>query len=482
VRDLPALGWSPGVLTVRPQDYLAIELDPALCNKVPASTRVVRAAAPALHRGYKRLIEAGKRLRGGKANALASSTPGSQAATATPVPESATNSVAASASTPAAAPASTPAAAPASTSAGAPNVRSPLDLAYMLCRTPDIDSGWYVPALVRGLWAVLRQRPRVLYATGGPWTTFLVARDLARLTRLPLVLDYRDPWTLNPAVVRSGNFFETLALRLERTVVRRARYIVANTDVLRETLARAHGDAIAAKTVVIHNSYDAADYESPAPPRETVFTLSYVGAMYDAHSPEPLLQAMVQLAAQRPDLRGRFRVRLVGAGAPRIAARVRSLGIEAFVDVGEPVPHAEAVRLQRAAHVLVLLLTVPSDHSTFVPSKLYEYIAANRPILAVTRGGALDRLLRGRQLTPWIYRPEDTLGIAQGLLNLYERYERDCLPALPEATVRSFSGIAAARALAGVLEAASSGAPLRPFEVATAATEAMAPAEMAEAR
>jgi hypothetical protein len=138
--------------------------------------------------------------------------------------------------------------------------------------------------------------------------------------------------------------------------------------------------------------------------------------------------------------------------------------LDGVVVVGDPVSHAEAVRLQRAAHVLVLLLTVPSDHSTFVPSKLYEYIAANRPLFAVTRGGALDRLLRSRQLTPWIYRPEDRLGMAQGLLNLFERYERGCLPALPPATIRSFSGESAARALAAVLDAASAGEPLRPFE------------------
>jgi glycosyltransferase involved in cell wall biosynthesis len=153
-------------------------------------------------------------------------------------------------------------------------------------------------------------------------------------------------------------------------------------------------------------------------------------------------------------------VRLVGTGAPRIAARVRALGLEDVVLVQEPVSHAEAVRLQRAAHALLLFLTVPSDHSTFVPSKLFEYIAANRPILAVTRGGALERLLRGRGLTPWVYRPDDALGIAQGLLNLIERHERGCLPSLAPALVGEFSGVAAARSLAGVLESAYTGGAL----------------------
>jgi glycosyltransferase involved in cell wall biosynthesis len=439
VRDLPAYGWEASVLTVRPATYLRTELDAALLHKVPDRTRVHRTAAPPLHRWYKRAIESAKKWKdrgaapaGGMGPAAAASSPRGSG----PVPAAGSGI----------------------------DVRSPLDLLYMLCRTPDIDAGWYLPALARGLAVVMRRRPDVLYATGGPWTTFLVARDLARLARLPLVLDYRDPWTSNPAVVRSGNAFEALALRYERAVVRRATRIVANTDVLREGLLEAHGAGLGSKTVVIHNSFDPDDYSGPEPAREDIFTLSYVGAMYDAHSPEPLLKAAATLAAERPDLRSRFRIRLTGSGAPRIAARVRALGIEDIVVVGEPVSHAEAVRLQRAAHGLLLFLTVPSDHSTFVPSKLFEYVAARRPILAVTRGGALERLLRGRGLTPWVYRPEDELGIAQGLLNLIERHERGDLPSLPEEVVNGFSGAAAAGDLAAVLESARTGGDLPPLD------------------
>jgi glycosyltransferase involved in cell wall biosynthesis len=442
VRDLPACGWTPSVLTVRPEAYPPADLDPALLHKVPAATRVHRTPAPAYHRWYKRTQERLKGLRPGPA-------PG---------------------------PAAPPSAAAPGGAPAAPPRLSPLDVVYMLCRTPDIDAGWYGFALAHGLGVVLRERPQVLYASGGPWTTFRIARDLSLLSGVPLVLDYRDPWTSNPSVLRHGSWFEDLALRLERGVVRRARCIVANTDVLRETLMETHGDAVGDKTVVIHNSYDAADYADPAPPRSPLFTLAYVGALYDAHSPESFLRALAGLVARRPEVGRKLRVQLVGPGAARTAARVRALGLDAVVDVREPVPHAEAVRLQRAAHALLLFLTVPSDRSTFVPSKLFEYVAARRPIFAVTRGGALERLLRGRQLTPWIYRPEDADGMEQGLLNLLERHERGCLPQLSEPTVRGFSGEAAAQALSGVLEAASAGRRLVPFSPpATEPSPATAP-------
>ena len=69
------------------------------------------------------------------------------------------------------------------------------------------------------------------------------------------------------------------------------------------------------------------------PPLESVFTLSYVGAMYDAHSPQQFLHSVQELLRTSPDLRGRFRVRLVGAGAAKVAARVRELRLLDTIEV-----------------------------------------------------------------------------------------------------------------------------------------------------
>jgi hypothetical protein len=427
VRDLPEWGWRARVLTVRPEAYPAADLDINLLHKVPNRTPVVRTAAPPWHRWFKTALLTIRDRLLGRSGPRQTDAP----------------------------PASPPADNVSSMAVASRRRRlSPTEWIYTLLRTPDVDAGWRLPATLRGLWLILRHRPQVLYATGGPWTTFLVARDLSRWTRIPLVIDFRDPWAHNPATRDRGGFLEALGRRQEASVVRRARRIVANTDVLRDSLIEAHGPGIAEKITVIHNSFDAADYETPQPPREETLTLSYVGSLYDAHSPEPFLRALQRLLQEQPELRGSFRVRLVGSGAPRTNQMVLGLGLDDVVDVGAPVPHAQAVRIQRSSHVLLLFLTVASDHSTFIPSKLFEYVAARRAVFAVTRGGALQRILKSRNLSPWIFDPQDLQGMATGLLEVVQQFQRGSLPSFDDATVASFSGREAARSLAAVLDAA----------------------------
>ena len=433
VRDLPQFGWRPRVLTVEVSAYPPGDLDAHLLHKVPNEISVHRSMAPPLHRWFKnglhrlRDLVVGQRRHASQASLEpTNSTPDSV--------DSAQSS-----------------AEPTATRRGT----SFTEWIYTLLRTPDIDAGWRMSATLRGFWLIMRHRPQVLYATGGPWTTFLVARDLSRLTRVPLVVDFRDPWAHNPAVRPRGGMLEGVAKRQEASVVRRACRIVANTDVLQETLTQAHGASVGEKCVVINNSFDESDYEMPEPPQADTLTLSYVGSLYGAHSPEPFLRAVKLLLEKYPDTHGRFRVRLVGSGAPRTNQLVLGLGLGDVVEVGAPVPHAEAVKLQRSSQALLLFLTVASDHSTFIPSKLFEYVAARRCIFAVTRGGALQRILKSRNLTSWIYEPEEIEAMADGLQELVRLHERGALPQFDEATVASFSGRAAAAALAAVLDQAS---------------------------
>ncbi len=113
-----------------------------------------------------------------------------------------------------------------------------------------------------------------VWATGFPWTSLLVGRDVARLTGRPFVADFRDPWTgddvfgtaLSPARRHRQ-------LALERSVVRHASAVVSVSDAMTEQMRTIHADVQASRFITIHNGYDPADLTGcdPAPRSDKKF-------------------------------------------------------------------------------------------------------------------------------------------------------------------------------------------------------------------
>jgi len=92
-------------------------------------------------------------------------------------------------------------------------------------------------------------------------------------------------------------------------------------------------------------------------------------------------------------------------------------------------------RMQRA-DVLLLLHGQVSECAEYIPSKLYDYFWARRPVLALTwRNAQLDALVRkhGGVVAP----TDDPAAIEAALESLFERWQRDALPdvAVPPVTV-----------------------------------------------
>jgi hypothetical protein len=84
-------------------------------------------------------------------------------------------------------------------------------------------------------------------------------------------------------------------------------------------------------------------------------------------------------------------------------------GMVAFLP---PVDYAESLALMRSAHLLVVI-DAPTDTSVFLPSKLVDYVGAERPILALSPPGATATL--ANRLGGLVAHPDDVGGAAAAL-------------------------------------------------------------------
>ncbi|HSJ92738.1 MAG TPA: glycosyltransferase [Gaiellaceae bacterium] len=322
---------------------------------------------------------------------------------------------------------------------------------------PDRASMWAPAAARAALRIVRRERIDVLLTTSPPNSMHAVGAFAGSRARVPWVADFRDPWLASAfrgergPHVRAKRAAET---RLARAAVRRAAALTCVTETIAGELAR-FDPAAPARTTVIGNGADLDDFTAFEHRRNERFTLVHAGSFIGSRSLEPVLTAVKELEERRPELRGTIRVRFVGDLREADRARAGALDVpHAWEETGH-LTYAEALRAQREADALLLLIPHASGHGpAIVSGKVFEYVAARRPILAVVPpGGAAAALVRGLGGGP-VADPADVTGIAAALEGLVDEWRAGGLPdrGYPAAELAAISRRERARELAAVLE------------------------------
>ncbi|HEY6125005.1 MAG TPA: glycosyltransferase, partial [Steroidobacteraceae bacterium] len=168
--------------------------------------------------------------------------------------------------------------------------------------------------------------------------------------------------------------------------------------------------APSATNFVIPNGFDAVA-AAGAPPADGALKIVHAGEIYGSRSLVPLLRAVQDLSVRRPERA--IHVTTYGALPPAEWQRIRDAGLELFIDVQPRIPFAALFAELQRAHVL---LAVVSDHMTYsTPYKIYDYMAAGRPILGLApHDAALHELLADSGAGQCVD-PTDIDGIGQAL-------------------------------------------------------------------
>lgn len=251
----------------------------------------------------------------------------------------------------------------------------------------------------------------IIIATSPPHAALIAGARIARRLNWPLILDYRDPWSAYdwPEWHR-GWVSQWFARRIEGALVQRSAARVLNTPSMRDWFEESFPQAPADRNFVIPNGFDALPHGQP-PPLAGPIEIVHAGEVYGSRSLVPMLRAVEHLCARHPERA--IHVTTYGALPAAERRRIRAAGLESFITERPRIPFAALFAELQRAHVL---LAVVSDHMTYsVPYKIYDYMAAGRPILALApRDAALHELLfdsdAGRSVEP-----TDIDGIGQAL-------------------------------------------------------------------
>ncbi len=301
----------------------------------------------------------------------------------------------------------------------------------------------WVPFAVRLALRLHRQQPfDAVFSTSAPFSSHIAGLWCARLLGLPFAADFHDPW----AAYLEGTWPTPLHARicrgLETAVVREARLVVTVTEAMRDGFLRRYPDLPPERFHVIENGFDPEIFDSVSPaPRDRRLTLVHAGSFLAARSPRSFFEALRTVLDEGLVPREEIRVLLVGS-AGKEAARLREeMGLADVVAMTGFVPHTECLARQRSADALLLVLPEGESRSDAHTSKLLEYLAAGKPVLALAPEGAAAELLAEAGMRR-VVRPEDSRGIVRELRRLYQDWRQGAL------TDRPASGVAERRARA----------------------------------
>ncbi|WP_206832588.1 glycosyltransferase family 4 protein [Alicyclobacillus fructus] len=297
---------------------------------------------------------------------------------------------------------------------------------------PDESALW---ALRAGLVArrLIRQRGiDCMYTTSGPQSTHLAGLLATAFTRTPWIADFRDPWTDNLHFHHRG-WRASVERRLERMVFSRASAIVAVTDGFWRLFATKYPHR-ALDIHVIRNGVDEADFP-PAPAHRRAarkpFTFFYGGILYPGRSADALFQAVHRLLESGQVSPDAIRLQFAGVldypGHHHHASLIRQLGLEGVIEPLGYLPRREALARLLAADAALLIGDQSEQAKDYVPGKLYEYLYAGRPILALLREGEAADLIR-RERAGIIAPPDDPAAISHAMLQLMTHPEAERRP------------------------------------------------------
>lgn len=232
--------------------------------------------------------------------------------------------------------------------------------------------------------AVREFQPDALLTSGPPHCIHSIGLRLKKRFGIPWIADFRDPWITGASLSIPSCPQTSGEARKERVVVREADMVILNTERGRNVMSERFPEA-AEKLASIPNGYDAECFPDRVIARrvESTVTLLHAGTLYAGRDPRPLLEA-VRVGLDRGRFGGKtIKLKFLGAvtegfNPADVAAAHR---LQDQVDVMGHKPYAEAVREMVDADILVLLDS--PGRRIGVPAKVFEYIGAGRPILAI---------------------------------------------------------------------------------------------------
>jgi len=262
----------------------------------------------------------------------------------------------------------------------------------------------------------------LIYATNTPNWHFITGTNIKKVTKTPVLLEYREPWTEDETYSSRLDYF------FEKRVISKADAIVTYAG---GQYTEKHFIKLGANKKLFKLSYCGYmphKYKNLKNEQEDKFTITYGGVLRESRNPAVFLKSMHLFINKNKITPQEFQIIFagpIGKWYENCLKIVNKYKLNKYIQIKGRLPHKEYIRLINKSSLLLLLVTAPGKKAELsIPSKTWEYIAVKKPILLLGKKHWLSAKFLKKNKLGLIADMDDPTAIAKKIQEAYFYYKK----------------------------------------------------------
>ena len=288
---------------------------------------------------------------------------------------------------------------------------------------PDARVFWVKPSVLFLEKYIRENEIDTIITSGPPHSLHLIGLALKERTKAYWIADFRDPWT----TIGYHNKLKLSASaakkhkELESIVLNEADQILVTSQTTKKEF-----EVLTTKPIeIITNGFDVEKVARQ--PLDEKFSIAHIGSFLSERNPRILWKCLKEIIKENPDFKKDFELKLIGAVSQEVLDALAEFRLNSYVNNLGYVSHKTAVEHQKKSQVLLLVEINSEDTKSIIPGKLFEYMASERPILAIGPEGSDFASIIKETNTGAFFHYDEFDALKERILAYYATYKEDNL-------------------------------------------------------
>lgn len=319
---------------------------------------------------------------------------------------------------------------------------------------PDGDIGWIPHTIIKGKKIIENENIEVIFATCPSFSSAIAGVLLKKITKKPLIVDFRDAWTLDPNVRYTTKVHKWIDTHLESFVLKNLDHLITVTPGMMDEYISKY-PYLKDKISLIYNGFDFDDFPEKEIKPFNKFTIIYTGNFYGLQSPELFFKGLRRIIDERTIPKDDIQVLLIGRKAKFVEELIDRYGLKDVVRYKDFVPVKEANEYLLKSQMPLLVIGDTHRRSHVLTGKVFQYLATGKPILALIPKRDAEILISTYSDNSYIITSQNVEEIANAIINCYKRWKEGINEEISEKNIefkREFNRENQARELAEIFD------------------------------